>query len=67
MSKINIPIVYESGVFHMGQLDYRLVDGKNGVYIEHRNHGGNYWDISYGKAQHTQDQWDIIKREGIRL
>ena len=64
---MNKPLTYESGIYRTPALDYRLKKGPQGVYIEHRRHNSQWWDIAYGDAQHTQECWDIIKKEGNKI
>lgn len=48
-------------------LEYRLKQGPLGVYIEHRKHNSQWWDIAYGAAMHTQEVWNTIKKEGQKV
>ena len=61
------PITYESSTYKNRTLEYRLKHGPLGVYIEHRKHNSQWWDIAYGQAMHTQEVWDTIKKEGTKV
>lgn len=64
---MNTPIIYEAGIYRTNALDYRLAQGNGTVYIEHRRHNSQWWDIAYGDKMHTQEVWDNIKKEGKKL
>ena len=61
-------ITYETGTYTLSGMDHKLQKGGDPlVQILHRRVGSQWWDIAYGDKTHTQEVWNTIKREGVRI
>lgn len=64
------PIKYEHGTYRQNGMEYTLIEKKSAspqVQIMHRSVTSRFWDIAYGDAMHTQEVWNAIKRDGVKV